>query len=358
MDNGGPRVMIDPLQMAEEGPRVLFVYLDPHPSHRGFAEAVGSDFWHYNRYLNKSKMPKILKSFVNGISLPRYEIYLTEGGAPLAPVAVKKLIHKNNIHVNIIADETFMMMRETPKEMSHNYRSYVNLAHKFASKYIDGAIAVSELAKSNAEEFVDIPIRIAHPYIEDELYKRISGIHPNIEGHTILSIGHGTYPRKGMDILIEAFKLVRDQYNDAELYIIGKGHPRGWNDIDGVHVEGYVKDLTQYFKNSSVFVQASRVVDTFPVATLESLRSGLPTIVTDLVGTKEVIQDLDSNFIRKVDAEAISEAILFYFDLSASKKAALSLKSKEISKKFNREEMCGLFRREFDLLLEEIGVRT
>ena len=358
MDNGGPREITDPLQMREEDPNVLFVYLDPHPSHKGFAEAVGSDFWHYNRYLNTSKIPKIFKSFVNGISLPRYEIYLTEGGAPLAPVAIKKIFHKNNTHINIIADETFMMMRETPKEMRHNYRSYVNLAHKFASKYIDGAIAVSELAKSNAEEFVDIPIRIVHPYIEDELYERLTGIRPNLEGHTILSVGHGTYPRKGMDILIEAFKLVRDQYEDAELYIIGKDHPRGWNDIDGVHVEGYVEDLTHYFKNSSLFVQASRVVDTFPVATLESLRSGLPTIVTELVGTKEVIQELDSNFIRKVDAEDISEAILYYFDLSDSKRGALSLRSKEISKKFNREEMCGLFRREFDLLLGEVGVRT
>lgn len=354
MDNDGPREMTDPLLMREENPNVLFVYLDPHPSHKGFAESVGSDFWHYNRYLNTSKIPKIFKSFVNGISLPRYEVYLTEGGAPLAPVAIKKIFHKNNTHINIIADETFMMMRQTPKEMRQNYRSYVNLAHKFASKYIDGAIAVSDLAKSNAEEFIDIPIRIAHPYIEDELYKRLSDIRPNLEGHTILSVGHGTSSRKGMDILIEALKLVRDQYGDAELYIIGRDHPPSWNDIDGVHVEGFVEDLTHYFKNSSVFVQASRVLDTFPVATLESLRSGLPTIVTELVGTQEIIKELDSNFIRKVNAEDISEAILYYFGLSDSKKGELSLMSKEISNKFNKKEMCELFHREFNNLLEEI----
>lgn len=355
MENGSPREITDPLLMREEDPKVLFVYLDPHPSHKGFAEAVGSDFWHYNRYLNNSKTPKIFKSFINGMLLPRYNVYLTEGGAPLAPVAIKKLFHRNNIHINIIADETFMMMRQTPKEMKHNYRGYVNLAHNFASKYIDGAIAVSEIAKSNAEEFVDIPIRIVHPYIEDELYERLSGIRPNVEGHNILSVGHGTYPRKGMDILIDAFELVRDHYEDAQLYIIGKDHPQAWNDIDGVHIEGYVEDLVHYFIKSSLFVQASRVVDTFPVATLESLRAGLPTIVTELVGTKEVIQELDTNFIRKVDAEDISEAILYYFDQSDSKKRALSSRSKEISKKFNREEMCGLFRREFDLLLGELG---
>jgi glycosyltransferase involved in cell wall biosynthesis len=345
-----------PVLIRDENPNVLFVYLDPHPSHKGFAEAVGSDFWHYNRYLNTGKTPKIFKSFVNGMFLPRYKIYLTEGGAPLAPVAIKKLFHKNATHINIIADETFMMMKQTPKEMRHNYRSYVNLAHNFASKYIDGAIAVSKIAKSNAEAFVDIPIRIAHPYIEDKLYERLSGIRPDVEGHTILSVGHGTYPRKGMDILIEAFKLVKDHYDDSELYIIGKDHPPAWNGIDGVHIEGYVEDLVPYFKNSSVFVQASRVVDTFPVATLESLRAGLPTIVTELVGTKEVVQELDTNFIRKVDAKDIAEAILYYFDKSGSSKWELSSRSKEISKKFNRGEMCCLFRREFGLLLEEVGV--
>jgi len=35
--------------------------------------------------------------------------------------------------------------------MKDKYKGYVNLAHKFASKYIDGAITVSKLAKESAE---------------------------------------------------------------------------------------------------------------------------------------------------------------------------------------------------------------
>jgi len=133
-------------------PKVLFVYFVPHPSHRGFAEAIGADFWHYNYYFKNRNLPKIFKSFVNGILLPKYDIYLTEGGAPLTPVAIKKMLSRKSININIIADETFMMMKETPEEMRDKFPWYVNLVHKIVSKYIDGAIAVSKLAKKRAWE--------------------------------------------------------------------------------------------------------------------------------------------------------------------------------------------------------------
>lgn len=332
-------------------PRTLFVYFLPHPSHRGFAESVGADFWHYNHYFKDKKLPRIFKSFINGILLPKYDVYLTEGGAPLAPVAIKKIFSRKSININIIADETFMMMKETPEEMKDRYKGYVNLAHKFASKFVDGAIAVSRLAKESAEDFLDVPIRIAHPYIEDGIYEGLGKINPNIESRNIISIGYGKHA-KGMDILVEAFKIVKREIKDAELYIIGKDNPKEWNDIDGVHVEGYVEDLIPYFEKTSLFVQASRA-DTFPVSTLESLRAGLPTIVTEKTGTKEVVEKLGENFVRKMDAEDIAKGILHYFVLSNSRKRELSLKAKEISEKFNKKEMCEVFKREFDLLLEE-----
>ena len=102
---------------------------------------------------------KIAKSYINGILLPKYDVYLTEGGAPLTPVAIKKYFSRKSININIIADETFMMMKETPEEMRDNFPWFVNFVHKIASKYIDGAIAVSKLAKESAEGFFEVPIK-------------------------------------------------------------------------------------------------------------------------------------------------------------------------------------------------------
>ncbi|NMX21209.1 hypothetical protein C5S30_01975 [ANME-1 cluster archaeon GoMg4] len=100
-------------------PKILFVYYVPHPSHKGFAESIGADFWYYNNYFKDRNIPKIFKSFINGILLPKYDVYLSEGGAPLTPVAVKKIFHRKSININIIADETFMMMKETPEVMNN-----------------------------------------------------------------------------------------------------------------------------------------------------------------------------------------------------------------------------------------------
>ncbi len=56
--------------------KTLFVYFVPHPLHRGFAEAIGADLWYYNRYSKDRNLPKIFKSFINGILLPKYDVYL------------------------------------------------------------------------------------------------------------------------------------------------------------------------------------------------------------------------------------------------------------------------------------------
>ncbi len=332
--------------------KILFVYFLPHPSHRGFAESVNADFWHYNHYLKNTPLPKIFKSSINGILLPKYEVYLTEGGAPISPIAMKKILGSRSVHINLIADETFMMMEQTPEEMKNIYSPFVNIAHKMASRYIDGAIAVSKMAKENAEQFIDKPIRIVYPFIEDSLYEQLGPVEPCIQDHIVLSIGYGKHA-KGMDILIQAFKIVKEHVEDAEIYIIGKDHPEAWNRLDNVHVLGFVDDLIPYFSRSSVFVQSSRA-DTFPVATLESIRAGLPTIVSDKTGTKEVIHELGPEFVRKVQSEDIAEGILHYFELSTSKKMELSLKSKKLGAKFNKKEMCELFKKEFTSLIQMI----
>lgn len=341
---------------SKTGFRVLFLYYNPHPSHRAFAETIGADFLSYGHYSKHKLLPKTVKSFINGVKIPDYEVYLTEGGAPLAPMLIKKLIKLNkknrSLHINLISDHTFIMMQHTPKEMSGQYNSYTNLAHRLSSKYIDGAIAVSDFAKQSAEIFIDVPIRVAHPFIEDELYCRLGSLKPHIESHKIVSVGSGIY--KGMDILVNAFRRVSEDLPDAELYIIGRGHPKKWNDISGVHVEGYVDDLIPYLENASLFVQSSRA-DTFPVSTLESLRAGLPTIVTDKTGTKEVISKLGPEFIRRVDEADIAEGILHYFDQSQWKRARLSDNAKIISKKFNKTEMCQNFKIEFEALIKTLG---
>ena len=107
------------------------------------------------------------------------------------------------------------------------------------------------------------------------------------------------------------------------------------------------------FEKCSLFVQSSRF-DAFPVATLEALRAGLPAIVTEMVGAREVVEKLGRDFIRKVDAEDIANGILKYLDLSEEEKFKLSEKARQLSEPFNKSEMCERFKKEFWKVVEAI----
>lgn len=332
--------------------KICFVYLLPHPSHKGFAEAINADFCHYHTFLKDKRLPRAIKSFIGGLTLPKADIYLCEGGAPLLPVWIKKKFNRKSVNIELVGDETFMVLDYTPKELKKNYPWHVNLMHKIVMKEIDGAIAVSKMAEESIRKYLDIPTSVVYPYIEPDLYTKLVKVEPNLESFSIVSVGYAK-PSKGMDLLVEAFKIVKKEFKDAELYLIGKGHPKDWGEVKGVHVLGFVPDLGPYFEKCSLFVQPSRF-DTFPVSTLEALRAGLPAIVTENTGTKEVVENLGKEFVRKVDAEDIAEGIMKYFDLPTAKKEELSKKSKSLSEPFNKQEMCKRFKEEFFRLVDSI----
>ena len=328
------------------------MYIFPHSCHRGFAESIGARFWCYHTYFDYRWLPKIIKGFLNGLLLPPADAYLCEGGATLAPAVVNRMIFKRGKIVELIADETFMMIKKTPKTARGNFPRYVNSLHRIEARFIDGAIAVSDFAKEGAKEFIKGPIRVAFPYIEDVRYESLSRLSPNLESHSIVSIGHGR-PMKGMDILLEAFRLVKAQVPDSSLCIIGKGYPDRWKEVEGVTLTGHVDNLGSYLEKGSLYVQASWA-DMFPVAALESLHSGLPTMVTELTGSKVLISKLGDWFVRRADAQDIAEGILKYFGLPPSSRRTLSDKARELARPFHRQEMCNEFQKELLQLLEDI----
>jgi glycosyltransferase involved in cell wall biosynthesis len=331
-------------------PSILFVYFLAHRAHEGFASSIDAEPWYYYKHFNHRLVPRLLKSVLNGLALPQRDVYLCEGGAPLAPTVIRKVFSGGTI-IGLFADCTYM---EKSNDIFGRYTWLIDLIHRIEAKFIDGAIAVSELTRQNAEAYMNVPIRICYPFIEDERYTEFTRLEPDITSNYIISIGN-MEPYKGMDILLEAFTIVKTEIPDAELHLLGRDYPVEWNNMPGVTVEGYVTDLVPYLTRASLFVQSARA-DSFPVATLENLCAGIPTIVTEGTGTREVIQHLGNQFVVKTDAGEVAKAIIDYFKLPILTKRELSKTAKLLSKRFNREEMCDMFQREFTLLLKDIGI--
>jgi len=159
---------------------------------------------------------------------------------------------------------------------------------------------------------------------------------PDINSHKILTIGTNSAYYKGIDIVYEAFKIVKRDFPDAELFIVGR-MPDLSNYVDcndeGVHCLGYVEDLKEVIKNSALYVHMGRG-DTFPLSTIEAMLGGLPAIVSEWTGTKEIVNRVDKRLITELNPKELANKIIWYFRLNNAEKTKLSIKSKEEAKQF------------------------
>jgi glycosyltransferase involved in cell wall biosynthesis len=127
-------------------------------------------------------------------------------------------------------------------------------------------------------------------------------------------------PRKGLDRLIDAFKLVRKEIPESQLIIVGK---IGWKSDDiikkirqavnfnlGVKYLGYVPDyeLSKLYSEVDLFVYPS-VYEGFGAPPLEAMASGCPVAVSKTSSIPEVVADAGVYF-DPLDVNDMARAII------------------------------------------------
>lgn len=128
---------------------------------------------------------------------------------------------------------------------------------------------------------------------------------------TILSVGR-LVPKKGMDILLDAFSLVSKLFPHAELKIAGDGPLREKleNKIEKLHLSDKVKllgplshcEVAEEMRKASFFVLASHTdhngnQEGIPNVLKEAMASGLPVISTNHAGIPELVIHGQSGYL-------------------------------------------------------------
>jgi glycosyltransferase involved in cell wall biosynthesis len=175
---------------------------------------------------------------------------------------------------------------------------------------------------------------------------------PKIGGKIAVTVGRPTR-YKGVDLLVDAWPAVRERHPNAELRIVGDGHPQRYADTPGVSVLGFVDDIGDAYADASLYVQPSRV-DPFPVTVLEALRTGLPSVVTESTGNYTEISEVSDQLITPATAGGLSRAINWYFDQSQAKKQELSELAKRRGERFDPNDRKQAFKEEFEKLSTKI----
>ncbi|WP_222917935.1 glycosyltransferase [Natrinema sp. SYSU A 869] len=316
--------MSRPRRAATSDRCLLYQNSDAHPAHRVFADAVSADRRHFETGTRPPEPGGNTDRTVDRLrtagTLPAYETVIAEGSAPLQTGLAYKLRHPGTTLVYLAADETFYTLSERPtRYLWHGLRPLSN-------RLLDGVIAVGRDVSRWARPYIgDVPVAYVRPPIADEKYERLVSLSPSspADPFTILSAGEAK-PANGYDRLARAVGRFAGTVDaDVQLVILGDGHdeqpyaalPRvvtpGFVDLDG---------FADWFDRASVYVQSSRG-DAFPVAALEGILSGTPTVVTEATGVREL---LPSRQVVAPTEAGLFDGLVAFADLSPAERQSIA----------------------------------
>jgi len=186
------------------------------------------------------------------------------------------------------------------------------------TRYIDGIITNTNSIKTTYESFGWFQKNFIHVvYNGIEIPEKIEPIdlhktyHLPLATNTIFSAGRLNY-QKGFDLLIEVALRAKKQNLNWQFIIAGEGklkselvHSAKQNIVDDmVHFIGFSNQILSLIKSADVFVLPSRY-EGMPNALLEAMAMGKASVVTNVNGAPELIEDGISGFL--VNTEDINQ---------------------------------------------------
>ena len=157
---------------------------------------------------------------------------------------------------------------------------------------------------------------------------------------TILYVGKLSYG-KGTDLLIDAYKIVKKKIPQVKLILAGpKSSSIGIIPKEVTYL-GKLKhnEALGLYKKASVYVSPSRWPEPLSRSTLEALSFGLPLVVTNKGGNKEVVENEINGYLTNLNAGDLAKKILLILPDKQSKEKMGKQSLKLLDIRFNKEKI-------------------
>lgn len=202
---------------------------------------------------------------------------------------------------------------------SSSYR-YLGRPIRRAGRRISMCTAVSDDAEALARQVVDAPIELLFNGVEVERFANATEWKDQraYGQPTVLFVGRHE-PRKGLEVLLEAHRLLEVQHHRREvrLWIVGSGPQtaelRDRYRSSNIEWLGRVSDgeLASRWKAASVYCAPSLGGESFGVVLLESMAAGTPVVASDIDGYRNVVTpELDGIIVAPGDPKALADGLL------------------------------------------------
>ena len=173
----------------------------------------------------------------------------------------------------------------------------------------------------------------------------ISARPSHLQGKTVILFLSRIDAKKGLDLLLPAFRLVQREQRDSILVIVGDGDPEYVSAMKALANEleiaesvvwrGFLDghDKESIMRSADIFVLPS-YSENFGVAVVEAMGAGLPVIVSDQVGIHREIAREQAGLVVHCGEEALATALLKASRESAWR-ASAGAAGRELAKQFS-----------------------
>jgi glycosyltransferase involved in cell wall biosynthesis len=165
-------------------------------------------------------------------------------------------------------------------------------------------ITVSQATKDEIEEHLSIPpdkIAVTYEGISENIFGKNQNTHLPFDVEKYFLYVGNAYPHKNLERLIEAFKLVLDEYKDVTLVLVGKEDYFYRNLKKKVHELGIEKNVLfagfiseetlQYCYKNAIATIVPSLMEGFGLPGLEAMRADCLVLASDIPSLKEIYAD-------------------------------------------------------------------
>ncbi|MCC5661835.1 glycosyltransferase family 4 protein [Nostoc sp. XA010] len=146
------------------------------------------------------------------------------------------------------------------------------------------------------------------------------------------------FERKGGDLVLSAFEVVRKTIPEATLVFVGK---KISHDIEGIINPGHVSstEIHNFFQNTDLVV-APAYCDPFPTFLIEAMNYGVPCVVSAKDGMPEIVENnINGSVIEQLTPENLANKIIYLLSNPNLLTSMSHLAQRKIEQQFNWEKI-------------------